>query len=288
MTMVQLIIKTKELCIYYAGIDSRIKVINKKNGGVASARNCGIDNSHGQYLCFIDGDDYVHKDWLKSFCSLIEKQPEVDFIIGRMSSFLDGTDFLEPKSHFVKNEIVEGQKGEHALINITKAGRFSMGVRGAYKRDMIIDNKIYFPVNSYYEDIYWTFKAMTYAEHVMSNENPFYYWRMRGDSVSREVKVSDAMDIFNVLKEIYSYYPKFSDIGTFRSAISKIIKVRFIAKYIKYAKELNLADLDVFNEMIKNSRYLISKCYDRSSVILRILFCILGVEIDNFFYKKIS
>lgn len=275
-------IKTHDLCDYYLTVDPRIRLINKENGGVASARNCGIDNSYGQYLCFIDGDDYVHKDWLHSFYTIIERNPNTDFIIGRMSFSIDGT-----KSHFVKNDTVEGLTGEQALINITKDRRFfSMGVRGAYKREMIIANDIYFPVDSYYEDIDWTFNAITHAKNVMSNENPFYYWRMRKDSVSRNVKLSDELDIINVLKMIYEYKPKYTNKYIFRNAISRIINVRYIAKYIKYAKELDDKDLDAFNEMIKDSKYLISKCFDRNSLILRLLFFCFGVRLTTYLFRK--
>ena len=51
-----------EVCDRYAKEDKRIKVIHKKNGGVSSARNAGLKNSIGNYIGFVDPDDYIKKD----------------------------------------------------------------------------------------------------------------------------------------------------------------------------------------------------------------------------------
>ena len=58
--------KSGEICDMYAKMYSKIKVIHKKNGGLSSARNSGIDNSNGEYLMFIDGDDKLYKkdNWI--------------------------------------------------------------------------------------------------------------------------------------------------------------------------------------------------------------------------------
>ena len=51
------------ICDKYAETDSRIKVIHKKNGGLSDARNAGLDIATGQYICFIDSDDYIEKEY---------------------------------------------------------------------------------------------------------------------------------------------------------------------------------------------------------------------------------
>lgn len=58
---------SSEICDNYAGKDSRIKVVHKANGGVSSARNAGIDLAIGDYVLFIDADDYIEKDYLQTF-----------------------------------------------------------------------------------------------------------------------------------------------------------------------------------------------------------------------------
>ena len=66
--------KSGEICDEYALKDKRVKVIHKENGGVSSARNRGIESSTGEYIAFVDGDDYVTKDYVSYLFSLIKSK----------------------------------------------------------------------------------------------------------------------------------------------------------------------------------------------------------------------
>ena len=68
------------ICDSYAAKDSRIKVFHKPNGGVSSARNLGIDNAQGEWLTFVDADDWVEENFLSSF-DLVENKG-IDLIVG--------------------------------------------------------------------------------------------------------------------------------------------------------------------------------------------------------------
>lgn len=69
-----------KICDEYAQKDKRIKVIHQKNAGVSAARNRGISEAKGDYICFIDADDWVNKEYLETFSSLI-KDSSIDFIV---------------------------------------------------------------------------------------------------------------------------------------------------------------------------------------------------------------
>ena len=63
---------SKNLCNKYANKDNRIIIVNKKNGGAASAKNIGIDIAEGDYIAFLDGDDYLNLDAIEYMVNLIE------------------------------------------------------------------------------------------------------------------------------------------------------------------------------------------------------------------------
>ena len=65
-----------KICDEYAKKDSRVKVIHKVNGGVSSARNMGLDNAKGEWITFIDADDYIASDFLSAI-----NNNDCDFII---------------------------------------------------------------------------------------------------------------------------------------------------------------------------------------------------------------
>lgn len=65
--------RSSELCDQYAEKDKRIRVFHKENGGVSSARNVGIENARGEYICFVDSDDYVAENYLEELILVKEK-----------------------------------------------------------------------------------------------------------------------------------------------------------------------------------------------------------------------
>lgn len=64
---------TEEILARIAKTDNRVNVISVENSGVSAARNCGIDNCHGDYVVFVDGDDYLAKDYVEYMMSIVEK-----------------------------------------------------------------------------------------------------------------------------------------------------------------------------------------------------------------------
>ena len=69
------------ICENYAKQDNRISVLSKKNGGVSSARNLGLDNIHGEWVAFIDGDDYVNEFYLEHMMRALKVQDMADLVI---------------------------------------------------------------------------------------------------------------------------------------------------------------------------------------------------------------
>ena len=72
--------KSLSLCKKYEQQDKRIKVIDKKNEGAGEARNAGVDIAQGEYVVFVDSDDTLFSDTLKTFIELINKESEVDMV----------------------------------------------------------------------------------------------------------------------------------------------------------------------------------------------------------------
>ena len=86
--------KSGEICDEYAAKDSRVRVFHKENGCVTSARKLGFDSSVGEYVLFVDSDDYIDKDGIASLVSLSDD--DVDIIIGDSlkDRVLDGAKFI--------------------------------------------------------------------------------------------------------------------------------------------------------------------------------------------------
>lgn len=78
--------KCGEICDLYAQRDKRVKVIHKENGGQASARNAGLEIATGDYISFIDSDDWIDKDMYEELLR-VAKSTDADIVGGGVSSF---------------------------------------------------------------------------------------------------------------------------------------------------------------------------------------------------------
>lgn len=103
--------KSGEICDKYALKDSRIKVIHKKNGGVSSARNVGIDAATGDYVCFLDGDDYVTNDYVDYLLKITENN---DCEIGCSAEMFSPFSKKQFKNNRLK--IVTGEKATEMIL----------------------------------------------------------------------------------------------------------------------------------------------------------------------------
>lgn len=140
------------ICDDYANQDSRIKVIHAPNGGVSLARNIGLDNASGEWITFVDSDDWLDLD----FCQkLIEKSSQADIVFARMiRNFSDGktSNFFETTLVNVANTPYDLQYIIHDRIHTEKNGQFVTDCihgsvcRSLLKRSIIEENNIRFMV----------------------------------------------------------------------------------------------------------------------------------------------
>lgn len=98
-----------DICKKWADNDNRIKIIDKKNGGVSSARNAGLDLATGEYIGFVDGDDFIEEDMYSSLMSYIDS--DVDIVCGRLIYYknfceVEGTHFKSDSKLYTSDEIL--------------------------------------------------------------------------------------------------------------------------------------------------------------------------------------
>ena len=88
------------ICDAYAQKDNRVKVFHKENGGASSARNIGIERATGEYIVFVDSDDYVEKDYLSAFFVDPLNEDKFTFVVQSLKNLYD--DGIEIKQSVFK------------------------------------------------------------------------------------------------------------------------------------------------------------------------------------------
>ena len=170
--------KCPQICDEYASKDERIIVIHKKNGGLASARNIGLDAATGDLISFVDSDDWIDKEMYYKMVQLKEKHKSS--IVCCEGIHTDGKVFFEECfSCKTTGTILSGKEATKEIL-LDKVG--SQAVKGLYDK-MCWDN-VRFPVGMLYEDIPTTFRAFEKASSIVYLDEPFYKYRINPKSIS--------------------------------------------------------------------------------------------------------
>ena len=179
------------ICDEYARKDSRVYVIHQENGGLSAARNAGLDwmyaNSDGQWITFIDSDDWVHRDYLKAMLSAVEQFGVTQVMCNDISTDV----FVEDRE--LPTNMVTVVDAEQAYIDY-----YGLCMTACDKmiHRSIMEN-IRFPVGKLHEDAYVT-HLMTFAsERIAVCTFPLYYYFTNPGSITRVKWTEDRLQEFD-------------------------------------------------------------------------------------------
>lgn len=163
-----------ELCDVLAKGDKRLRVIHQKNQGVSAARNCGIDESKGEYICFIDSDDWVGVDYLTHLLAGMNEE-KTDMVV-------TGTIHEDSKStvHAPKENYRLRMEPEYTKTFIDNVGLFYGPCSILYKSSIIKSNRIVFPKGlSFGEDTTFVFSYLRHVRDVVLAPFADYHYRIQ-------------------------------------------------------------------------------------------------------------
>jgi len=161
----------------YAVKDCRIIVINQKNQGLSVARNAGIERATGDYVMFIDSDDYISLDICQIVVEEIQKSNSPDmFIYGRYRFYNDKKKYVEDS--IVIDDYTTTYTGLDYLKKSLLKNKFhASACNKIYKREFINRKSLRFIKGIYHEDLYFTFSSLLFASKVCLLPSVYYYYR---------------------------------------------------------------------------------------------------------------
>lgn len=195
-----------KICDEYAAKDPRIIALHKTNGGLSDARNYGLNKATGDYVVFVDSDDFwASKDALEMLVTILSNNKDVDFI-GFNCQY-----YFQRNEHYVKwplyPEVLKTPTDKNsALVELSKAGIFPVSAcMKLIKRDFLVEKKIYFKIGQLSEDIPWFVNLMDSSNECMFINEYIYSYRQvdNGSSISHSIGVRNIDNVINIInKEI--------------------------------------------------------------------------------------
>lgn len=181
-----------QICDDYAKLDSRIRVIHKVNGGLLSARKAGLKEATGNYISYVDGDDWVDKYYLDILYKMMEANSSDLVVTGHFREFDGKIETILPKSTgvYVADEIQSS-----ILPNAIYNGRFcehgiSTYVWNKLFKRTLLDKILYDVPNEIImgEDAAITYAYLSISERITISSIPLYYYRQRHDSIVKSIE----------------------------------------------------------------------------------------------------
>lgn len=191
------------ICCEYEKKNSRIKVLDKPNGGLSDARNAGMKIAMSPYIYFLDSDDFIEPTLIEKCVNKLD-ETSADMVI------------FDVYQYFMKTntkEIIKNGYGDSRCVNVGNNPEVLTKVLNAawnkmYKLSLFKDNHIEYPVGYYYEDLGTTYKLMLKANQICFINEPLYdYLADRPGNISQQFN-QKTYHILDMIEEIVEYYKK--------------------------------------------------------------------------------
>ncbi len=232
------------------GFYKNFNFYRKQNGGLSSARNFGINKASAEYIMFLDGDDFIKTDLLKSSIEYIKNTKKNAYFYGyenffeKKKKYSKGTCFLYVRDDFISPK----------LLTEMKKGYFVMYAwRYIIKRQFILENRLFFTEGLYFEDQEWTPRLLCTLDKVYSLKVPLYCYRKdREGSIMSKFIYKHIADTFRVIELLNDYKKHLTDMDKIRF-IENIILLRY-EFVVSNSSDVTIEDKATFGKAVKEAQ----------------------------------
>ena len=244
-----------EICEEYSKMDFRIKVIHKKNGGLSDARNVGIQNSNGKYICFVDSDDYIDSKFVEILYNSIIKN---DVRIAQCGI----------KKVTQNSKIIESIGYENSEVKDSK--QMLKDLYDTHWENILVWNKMYlkqsfedvrFPKGKIHEDEFTTHKVLYKVEKISIVDSYLYNYRQNEDSITGKKFNLKRLDILEAIESRLDFFQKNKENELYKLTLENYLAVlrnmyinveKYISDSTKIKKELKNKYMEKCKILLKN------------------------------------
>lgn len=234
--------KSGEICDEYARHDKRIVVIHKENGGLSDARNRGLDIAKGDYIMFVDSDDWIEENSCETLCQLVLEYDADIVVFGLNTVFSSGKTTRSKKG--LTGLVNKNMCMKFLMYNVSQGGVFNYAWNKLYSSQLFKDLR--FPIGRLAEDQDTTYKLIHKSQRIYVTNQALYNYYQRDGSITTmqyyPCLIQDRHELWlKRLDFIREHYPELKNyqiaqiLGT---AYVSIIKLQGNLQYKELKKEL--------------------------------------------------
>lgn len=264
--------RSPSICEEYALIDKRIKVFHQENSGQSAARNKGLAIASGEYVVFIDSDDFIiSKAFLQKLAD--KTKEEVDVCFFKYCKYWESSKELCNCTFSYKCINGEGTKAWKIQQLVDADAFYGMAWIKAVRKAVLVDNNIKFEEGRSAEDTDWNYNLLLYANRIDFIDEPFLAYRQRVGSVSHSLKLENLIDFICVISKWSRIFKKLEDESLRKALLSSLSKYYFnlLIVYIRVADKRKRQQILVLKDLSWLLKYSRSKRPIITEMILRLL-----------------
>ena len=204
--------------------DSRIKIVyHEKNRGLGGARNTGLKEATGDYIFFLDSDDWLQNNCVQEVLNIF-KELDLDTVWFKPNVYWEEsqqkTDISPMFPYYAQC------KGGYEILDENNLINYPLySWNKAYKREFLIKNNLKWRENVYFEDVEFYFQTFIKSPEIYIINKPLYNYRRRDDSIisSATREIEKAKDLYYVTAEVYKYLKKENLLKKYKKAYAKYV-----------------------------------------------------------------
>ncbi len=193
------------ICDRLSSINKQVLSFHKENGGLSEARNFGIKQANGQYLAFIDGDDFIDSHSVEHIRAMVLEKTAPDVIFMRMAKFYDEKTIVSSGEDW-EGQYINGKSKKEVLVYLASLSKFPASASSKIVKSQCIREKgLYFKKDLLSEDVDWTLRLLQLADTFGYCDCEYYYYRQnRLGSITSIRNPKRMLDLVSII-EIHSH-----------------------------------------------------------------------------------
>lgn len=277
-----------DICDAFALKDNRISVFHQQNQGVSAARNLGIEQAKGEWLQFIDSDDWIENDFLLNNVSRISQKK--DFVVSgyKIDECIKQYEFHLEECSFEEDKFLGGIK------YIYKRDCLGMNWNKLFHRETIISNNIRFNPNlNYGEDELFVLEYLKYVNKIVTSSCCGYHYVQYNNTTSslskRAIQIKERINIANLFYKAGATIREEDKYALFfKQVYARYIYFTFLQHYSFNKTEMSVEEKKQYLPLLYELMYATNFCHDlipfRRQMVLKIIFFIKNAKWIDFMF----